>query len=149
MSTTTKKAAGEGAGFEAMAGVNPEAFKEGYEKFAEGVSTVADFQKASIEALMASAGAFAKGVEKLTNEQTAFLKAAYENGVATAKAASSSKSAQEAFEINSEFVRDSLERNLGQVNKVADLWMETAKETAEPLTARYSEMVEKIQSYRP
>lgn len=149
MTTTTKKTAKEAIGFEAMTGFNQESFKEGYEKFAEGVSTVADFHKASLEAFMASAGALAKGVEKVTSEQTAFLKAAYENGVSTAKAASASKSVQEAFEINSEFVRDSLEKNLGQINKVADLWIETAKQTAEPLTVRYSEMVEKIQAYRP
>lgn len=147
--TTTKKTAKDATGFEALGAFNPESFKEGYEKFAEGVSTVADFHKGSLEALMASAGALAKGVEKMTSDQTAFLKDAYENGAATAQAAASSKSVQETFEINSEFVRGAMEKNLGQISKTADLWIETAKQTAEPLTARYSEVVEKIQSYRP
>lgn len=149
MSTTTKKATKEAAGFETVTGFGPENFKQGYEKLADGVSTVADFHKGTLEAVMASVGAFAKGFEKAASEQTAYVKAAYENGVATAKAASASKSVQEAIEINSEFMRDSLEKNLGQVNKMADLWIETAKQTAEPLTARYSELVEKIQAYRP
>jgi phasin family protein len=129
--------------------MNPEAFKEGYEKFAEGVSAFADFNKESIEAMMASAGAFSKGVEKLTSENTAFMKASYEGAVAVAKSATSAKSVQEAVDIQSEFARDSIEKNLNQANKVADLWIDTTKETVAPLTERYSALVEKIQSYRP
>ena len=147
--TAAKKTTSETNAFETMATLNPEAFKEGYEKFAEGVSTMADFHKSSLEAVMASAGAFTKGMEKLASEQTAFVKASFEDGVATMKAASASKTTQEAIDINTEFFRTSVEKNLGQVNKVADMWIETAKETVEPLSARYSDLVEKIQSYRP
>lgn len=147
--TATKKTDKTADAFETLTTVNPEAFKEGYEKFAEGASTVADFQKDSYEAFVASAGAFAKGFEKLASEQTSFVKTAFENTVANAKAVASAKSPQEAFELSSEFARSAVENNLGQVNKAADLWIETTKETVEPLTARYSEMVEKIQSFRP
>lgn len=128
---------------------DPETFKEGYEKFAEGVSTMADFQKESLNAMMASAGAFAKGMEKLTAEQASFSKSAFEDTIATAKAAAGSKTLQDAIELNSEFVRSSVEKNLGQINKVADIWAATAKDTVEPLTERYSDLVEKIQAYRP
>ncbi|GJL92870.1 phasin family protein [Hyphococcus sp.] len=127
----------------------PESFKEGYEKFAEGVSSFADFQKESLNALMASASAFTKGFEKLSAEQAAFTKASFEDTVATAKAASASKTLQEAIELNSEFIRGSVEKNLGQINKVADICAAATKETVEPLTARYTELVEKIQAYRP
>ncbi len=145
----TKKTAGPTEAFETLTAMNPESFKEGYEKFAEGVSTVADFQKEAMDALMASAGAFAKGVEKLASEQTAFTKAAFEDTVANAKAAASAKSVQEAIDLNGEFVRTTVEKNLGQVNKVAELWITSAKETVEPLTGHYGAMVEKIQAYRP
>jgi phasin family protein len=128
---------------------SPDNFKEGYEKFAEGFSSVAEFQKESLEALMASASAFAKGFEKLTAEQASFSKAVFEDGVATAKAATASKTLQEAIEVNTEFMRGAVEKNLGQINKVADICAVAAKETAEPLTVRYNELVEKIQSFRP
>ncbi len=147
--TAAKKDAKETNGFEAMTAMNPEAFKEGYEKMAEGVTAFADFNKTSMEAVMASAGAFSKGVEKMTSENTAFVKSAYEGAVAAAKSAAGAKSVQEAFDIHSEFARDSIEKNLNQANKVADLWIDTTKETVAPLTERYSELVEKIQSYRP
>ncbi len=145
----TKKTVQETNAFESMMAFNPESYKEGSEKFAEGVTTFTDFQKNYLEAVMASAGAFAKGVEKLTAEQTAFAKSSFEEGVAIAKAASSAKSLQESVDINSTYAREAIEKNLGQATKVADLWIETTKQTVEPLTVRYSELVEKIQSYRP
>lgn len=132
-----------------MNAFSPDNFKQGYEKFAESMTAAADFHKESLNALMASAGAFAKGFEKLTAEGAAFSKTSYEEAVATAKAAAASKTLQEALELNSEFMRASVEKNLGQINKVADIWASTAKETVEPLSARYSDLVEKIQSFRP
>lgn len=143
-----KKTATMADAFENVTMSTPEAFKEGYEKFAEGVTTIAEFQKKSMEAMMASFGAFTKGVEKITSENTAFAKAAFEESMATAKAAATSKSFQEAIEMNTKFVRESAEKNLGQANKIATLWAETTKETTEPLTAHYGELVEKVQSYR-
>lgn len=132
-----------------MKAFGPDSFKDGYEKFAEGMSTFADFQKESLNALMASAGAFTKGLETLTSESATFSKAAFEETVATAKAASAAKTLQEAIELNSDFMKTSVEKNLGQINKVADIWASTAKDTVEPLTERYTALVEKIQSYRP
>ncbi len=147
--TTEKKTAKAADPFESMTNFNPESFKEGYEKLAEGVSAAADFQKGSFDAVVASAGAVAKGVEKLTSEQAAFVKSSFENGVETAKAAAASGSVQEALEINSDFLRSSFEKNLNQFNKVSELWVETSKEALAPLSERYGELVEKIQAYRP
>ena len=148
--TTAKKSAGAAdKGYDAMSMMTPDAFKQSYEKFAEGVSTFADFNKHSIEAMMASANAWSKGVEKLASENSAYLKSSYEDAVATAKSAAGAKSVQEAFDIQSEFARESVEKNLSQANKVADLWIETTKNTVAPLTERYGELIEKIQAYRP
>ncbi len=138
-----------GNAFDAFATINPESFKEGYEKFAEGVSAIADFNKGALQAVMDSAGAYSKGVEKLTAENTDFFKSSYERAVSVGKSVAGAQSPQEAFDIQSEFARESVEKNLGQANKVADLWVDTTKKSMAPLTERYSELVEKIQSYRP
>lgn len=145
----TKKPVEGAEVFEKMMNISPETFKEGYEKIAESMTAFADFQKGSVEAFMASAGAFSKGFEKLTSEQTAFAKSAFEDGLANAKAAGASGNVQEAIDVNREFVTKTIEANLGQVSKVADIFVETTKETVEPLTAHYGELVEKIQAYRP
>lgn len=135
--------------FETIAMIKPEAMKEGYEKLAKSMSTFADFQKHSIEAMMASATALAKGFERAASEQSAFAKEAFEESVAAAKAATTSKSVQEAMEIQSDFARTAFEKQLGHATKLADHWNTVAKEAADPITKRYSDLVELVQSYRP
>ncbi len=134
--------------FEALTTFSPDAFKDGYEKFAKGLNSWADFQKNSVEAFMASAGVFAKGFEAAASTQASFVKEQFEEGVATAKAAAASKSVQEAIELQNEFVRTSFEKNLGHATKLADHWTGVAKEASDPLTKRYGEFVELVQSYR-
>ena len=134
---------------ETWTAATPEAFKEGYEKFAAGFSKLADFNRASVEAIVASAGRLAKGLEKAASENSAFARASYEDGVAALKAASASKSVQEAIDVQTAYFRSSFEKNMSQFNKLADHWVTTTKEAAEPLTARYGNLVEIVQSYRP
>ena len=147
--TTTKKTAENANPFEALTTFGPDSFKEGYEKFAEGASDFADFQKKSFDAAVASSNAYAKGFEKIVAAQNAFVKSVFEDGVAAAKEAASADSPQAAFDANAKYASDAVEKNLQHTQKVADLWIETNKQTVEPLTARYSEIVEKIQTYRP
>lgn len=135
--------------FETGPAINADAWKDGYEKLTKGMSELADFQKESVEAVLASSGALAKGVEKAASEQTEFMKAAYEDGVAAFSAATNSKSVQEAFEAQSGYLRSAFEKNLGYFNKLTDHWMATGKEAVEPLKSRYGEFVEIVQSYRP
>ena len=146
----TKKTAENAAAetFDALTTFSPDAFKDGYEKLAKSMNSWADFQKSSVEAMMASAGVFAKGFEKAATTQASFVKEQLEEGVATAKAAAASKSVQEALELQNEFVRTAFEKNLGHATKLADHWTGVAKEASDPLTKRYGEFVEMVQSYR-
>ncbi|MGF1543703.1 MAG: phasin family protein [Parvularculaceae bacterium] len=144
----TKKTTTE-TGFDAFSAMNPESFKEGYERAAKGMTAFADFQKESLEAVMASAGVCARGIEKAAAEQSAFMKEAYEESVAASKAASTAKSVQEALEVQTEFARTAFEKNLGFATKLAEHWTSVAKEAADPMSKRYGEFVEMVQSYRP
>ena len=143
---TAENAAAEA--FESMTAFSPDTFKDGYEKFAKGMNSWADFQKSSLEAMMAPANVFAKGFEKAASTQTSFIKEQFEESVSTAKAAAASKSIQEAIELQNEFVRASFEKNFGHATKLADHWTGVAKEASDPLTKRYGEFVELVQSYR-
>ncbi len=146
-----KKSAAEQAtteAYELLTTFSPDALKDGYEKFAKGMTSWADFQKASVEAFMASASVFAKGFEQAASTQAGFVKEQFEEGVATAKAAAASKSVQEALELQNEFIRTAVEKNLGHATKLADHWTSVSKEAADPLTKRYGEFVELVQGYR-
>ena len=134
--------------FESLTAFSPESFKDGYEKFAKSMNSFADFQKGSFEAFMASATVMAKGFEKAASTQANFVKEQMEEGVATAKAAASSKSVQEAMELQNDFVRAAFEKNLGHATKLADHWSAVAKDASDPLTKRYNAFVEMVQSYR-
>lgn len=143
----TKKPAAET--FEVFTNANPEAFKQGYEKLSERVGAFAEFNKASIEAMMTAAGALSRGVEHAASDNAAFLKAAYEDGVAAFKATASSKSAQEIIDIQMDYVRTAMGKNMAQLTKMSEHWTATAKDASEPLTQRYGEFIEIVQSYRP
>lgn len=146
MSTETKNAASEA--FDALS-INPEMFKDSYEKAAKGMAEFADFQKASLEAFMGAASTFAKGVEKAATEQASFTKESFEEGVAAAKATFTSKSIQEAMDVQTDFARSAFEKNLAQANKVTEHFTALGKDVAQPITDHYGTLVEKVQSFRP
>ena len=145
--SAAKKAANEA--FEVFASARPEAMKEGFDKLAQSMTTLTEFNKSAVEALMASAGALARGIERATSEHNAFLKAAYEDSVAALKATASSKSMQETIDLQTEYVRAQTAKNLSQFSKLSEHWTATAKDVTEPLTQRYGELVEMVQAYRP
>lgn len=145
--TAAKNAATEA--FEAFTNANPEAFKEGYEKLAKSMTNFTEINKGAVEALMASAGVVTRGVERVAAEHNAFLKTIYEDGVAAFKATAASKSVQEIVSIQAEYVRVQTEKNLSQFTKLSEHWSAIAKEASEPVTQRYGEMIERVQSFRP
>jgi phasin family protein len=135
--------------FDGFTAFTPEALKTGYEKFAKGFSGLADLNKEAFEAMTASAGVFAKGVEKAAASQTAFVKEAFEDVVETAQAASASRDFQQALELQAEFVRKRFEKQVSHATALVDHWSEVAREAGAPLSDRYADFVEKVQTFRP
>ncbi len=146
---TTAKNAKSAEVFDLGGMMSPEAFKEGYERASDSLRSFADFQKDTMDALMESANVCARGVEKAASEQSAFVKETYDEGAAAAKAASTASSVQEAIEIQSEFGRAAIERQMSFATKLADHWSAVAREATDPLSKRYGDFVEMVQTYRP
>jgi phasin family protein len=135
--------------FDSFTAFTPEAFKTTYEKFAKGFSGLAELNKDAFEAMTASAGVFAKGVEKAATTQTTFMKEAFEDAVETAQAATASRDFQQAIELQSEFVRKRFEKQVNHATALVDHWSEVAREAGAPLSERYADFVEKVQTFRP
>lgn len=146
---TASKTAKTAEIFDLGAMMSPDAFKESYDRATDSLRTMADFQKETIDALMQSANVYARGIEKAASEQSAFVKETYDEGAAAAKAASTASSVQEAMEIQSEFGRAAMERNMSFATKLADHWTSVAREASDPLSKRYGDLVEMVQTYRP
>ncbi len=149
MATSAKKVENMSEAFESISIATPEFFKDSYEKASKNMGDFVDFHKASVEAMMSSAGVFAKAVEQAATEHAAFIKESVEDSVSAAQACASSKSIQDAMTVQNDYMRTAVEKNLNQINKVADQWMSVSKEVSEPITEQYGAFVEKVQAFRP
>ncbi len=150
MSATKKKATAAPSveQFEDFAEQTNAKFKDNFEKASKSFAEVGEFSKENFEAVVESASVYAKGVEEIAAEQASFAKESVEKTVEQFKTISSVKTPQEFMQAQTDFFRGAFESNIAQMQKMADVWTTTAKTASEPLNKRYTEVVEKAQTYR-
>ncbi|MEJ1969561.1 MAG: phasin family protein [Rhizomicrobium sp.] len=125
-----------------------EALKANFEKARKGYDQFLGFQKDTVEAYVKAANVAGKGAETLHNEIYAFSKQSIEDGIANAKAVMASKSAHEAFELQTGFAKSAFEAYIGEMSKLGELFVSTSKETFEPIQGRVQAWVDVVQSAR-
>lgn len=118
---------------------------EGVERMTKGMTQLGSFAQDNTEAMMQAASTVAKGMEKVAQENADFAKTQFETSSEKMQALSKAKTPQEFFEAQSELFRLAMEAQISQVNKVSDMMIATAKDAAQPLSKRYSAMVELMQ----
>ena len=122
--------------------------KNGFETVTKGFEQFTTFGKGNVEAYMQAATVFAKTVERVNGEVFNFSKQQVEDGVAAFKAVSGAKSFHEAWELQTDFAKSALDAYVAQATKLNDLWMDAAKQAAEPFSSRFSQMTEKLQELK-
>lgn len=125
-----------------------EAFKEGFEKSLKSVNEINSFAKDNVDAVIASATAAGKNAETLNANAVAYAKNSMESAVAATKALTTAKSVQDMIEVQTDFVKSSMDMFLGELNKTTDLYAGAIKEVAKPINERLSASVEMVQSAR-
>jgi phasin family protein len=125
-----------------------EALKANFEKAAKGYEQILGFSKDNAEAYVKAANVAGKGVETLHSEIYAFSKQSIEGSIANAKAVMASKSAHEAFELQTGFAKSAFEAYVGQMKKITDLMTATSKESFAPIQGRVQAWVDVVQSAR-
>lgn len=140
--TTDKK---EDEGVFAAAANAQASLNEGVERMTKGMTQMGSFAQENTEAMMQAASAMAKGFEKVLQENTDFAKHQFDHASEKMQSLSKAKTPQEFFEAQSEIFRTAMEAQISQVNKVSDMMIATAKDAAQPLSKRYSAMVELMQ----
>jgi phasin family protein len=115
-----------------------DAMKEGFEKAVKGYDQIFAFGKDNAEAVLKSANAAGKGIESINTEAFAYARKSAEESVAAAKAILSSKSVEEAFELQSAFSKAVFETYVDQLAKFGDMALATTRHAAEPIQARAS-----------
>lgn len=126
-----------------------EAMKNGIETMTKAYERFAGFGKESVEAYMQSATSLTKAFERINGEVFAYSKQQVEDGVAAFKAVAGSKSLHEAWEVQTDFAKSALDAYIAQATKINDLWMDAAKQAAQPLNERFSALAEAVQEVRP
>ena len=118
---------------------------DGVERMTQGMSQMGSFGQETVEAVMASASTLAKGMEKIGQENMTFAKSQMETAAERAQSFAKIRSPQEFFEAQADFVRGAMEAQIEQANKVSDLMITATRDAAQPLSKRYSAMVEMMQ----
>jgi phasin family protein len=143
----TKKSSTPGAEpIEAALLTGAEAMKDGFEKAVKGYDQFVSFGKDNAEAVLKSANAAGKGIETINSEVFAYVRKSAEDSVTAAKAVLSSKTVEEAFQLQSEFGKAMFETYVDQLAKFGDMTLAAARHTAEPLQARVSAFSELVRA---
>ena len=122
--------------------------KNGFETVTKGLEKFTDLGKGNVEAYVQAATVFAKTLERVNGEVFNFSKQQMEDGVAAFKAVSSAKSVHEAWEVQTDFAKSALDSYVAQATKLNDLWMDAAKQAAEPFTSRFAGMTAAFQDLK-
>jgi len=123
-----------------------EAVRDGLEKAAQAYEQAFAFSKENAEAVLKSANLAGKGIEAINSEAFAYSRQSVQESVAATKAMLGSKSVQELFELQSDYVKSAFQAYLGEMNKVRELALTTAKDAAEPLQARFTAFTDLVQT---
>ncbi|WP_421791950.1 phasin family protein [Hyphobacterium sp.] len=133
---------------EKMTSAGNEAFKEGFEKSLKSVNDVNAFTKENVDAVIASATAAGKNAETLNANAVAYAKTSMESAVAATKALTGAKSVQDMIEVQTDFVKSSMDLFLAEMNKTTDLYAGAVKDVTKPINDRFAASVEMVQSAR-
>ena len=123
-----------------------EAMKDGFEKAVKSYDHIITFGKDNAEAVLKSANAAGKGVETFNSEVMAFARKSTEDSVAAAKAVFSSKTVEEAFQLQSEFSKQMFETYVDQLAKFGDMALAMTRKADEPIQARVSAFSELVRA---
>lgn len=125
-----------------------ESFRTNFEKVAKNYDHFLTYGRDTVEAYVKAANAAGKGVETLQSEFYSFSKQSVEESIAATKAILGTKSIHEAFELQSDFAKSAFDAYVGQMTKMSEIFVSTAKDTFEPLQGRVQAWVDVVESSR-
>ena len=146
--TAGEKINGTTETIETMFKTGSETLKANFDKAVKGYDQILGFSKDTVEAYVKAANVAGKGAETLHNEIYGFTKQSIEDGIANAKAVMASKSAHEAFELQTGFAKTAFETYINEMTKLGELFVATSKQSFEPIQGRVQAWVEVVQSAR-
>lgn len=123
------------------------AFSLGKERFDAATKSFGEltaFNQETIEVLVQTSTRTAKAFEALGAEMVAFSKARADEGVAVAKAAMTAKTLKELLDIQTGFLKDSVETLVQHSTKMGEMGQKAVQDAIEPVGTRFKLAVEKF-----
>ena len=118
--------------------------KEGMDKAMKTAEELVAFSQGNVEALVKSGQIWAAGVQDIGKQMAATVQASFDETMSTFKAFSSIKSLKDAFDLQSNLARATMEKTLAESGRLTDASVKLAEQTMAPLTARVSLAMEKF-----
>jgi len=103
----------------------------------KNIDEVQQFGKDNVDATMKSFGAWSKSVQAIAIEVADYSKRAFEQGTAVTEKLIGAKSLDKAFEVQSDYVKNSYEGFVAQATKLGELYADFAKEAYKPFENQF------------
>lgn len=141
-SKTTKN--GTAAATEKMVAATQEQVEKASKAAFKTYDDLSALNKETFDAVMQSGAIVAKGYEAIGKEFFAFAQSTMDANVAATKAMFGAKDVREAFDLQAEYTRTSVDKALAESAKLSEMSMSVAKEAFEPIQAKVNEAVETV-----
>src|SRR5262245_54576324 len=113
------------------------------EEVNEMVKNIDEFQqigKDNMDATLKSFGALSKGAQAIAVEVADYTRKVFEQGTAVTEKLIGAKSLDKAFEVQSDYVKNSYEGFVAQATKLSELYADVAKEAYKPFESQFGKV---------
>ena len=93
-----------------------------------------------MDAAMKSVGVWSKSMQAIAVETADYCKKAFEQGTAATEKLIGAKSLDKAFEVQSDYVKNSYEGFVAQATKLGELYADLAKEAYKPFESQFGKI---------
>lgn len=108
-----------------------------------GLENMQQMNKEQLDTAMKSFGAMSKNMQAIAAEMADYTKKSFEDGTAAMEKLMAAKSLDVAVEVQTEFVKSSYEGYVGQMSKIYEMMVDTAKEASKPVEEAVSKATAK------
>jgi hypothetical protein len=119
------------------------------ENFSKGAEDAMEFGRGNVEAFTKATQAYMAGLQDLSRQAFALYQGMGEQAVENARALSSVKSLREAAELNTTFLRTTMEKSVSETARLNEAAFKLAEQSAAPLAARWTMALEKMTKAAP
>jgi phasin family protein len=100
--------------------------------------------KDGVEAFVASATAWTKGMQAIAIESVDFSRKSFEKNAQAFEKVLGAKSIDKAMEAQQGFAKDAYEAYVGQLNKIGEIYLSTAREAYKPLETQLTQSANSV-----